>query len=196
MLSVLNDNLLVELHEQITKVGSVLLPEQSARNSHTGTVVSIGSGRETDSGERIPVCANVGDQVIFHEHNGKKVEIKGKKYLVLRDNQIEAVVTKTDDKSDLNPTGGRVVVSVIEEAEQKSPSGLLFIPTTVDNQTHSRGRVAAVGVPVTASGAKLESTLEEGQIVAYRKNAGLDLTIEGTEYVLINEDEIYGVFTE
>ena len=84
----------------------------------------------------------------------------------------------------LKPMGDRVVV-VRNEVTEKSPGGL-FIP--VNSQEKSlEARVVAVG-----PGTRVAVNIGDNVLVG--KFAGTEINIEGTEYLILREDDIIGVF--
>lgn len=91
----------------------------------------------------------------------------------------------------LRPMGDRVVV-VRNEVTEKSPGGL-FIP--VNSQEKSlEARVVAVGPGKPTSDGWTEVAVNIGDNVLVGKFAGTEINIDGTEYLILREDDIIGVF--
>ena len=59
-----------------------------------GKVVAVGTGRVLDSGERVALEVSVGDRIIFSKYAGTEVKYEGTEYLVVRENDILAVIGK------------------------------------------------------------------------------------------------------
>ena len=57
-----------------------------------GTVVAVGEGKRADNGERIPVDVKAGDRVIYGKIGGNEVKVDGEDYLLMRADDIYAVV--------------------------------------------------------------------------------------------------------
>ena len=57
-----------------------------------GTIVAVGAGKVNDKGERIPMDVQVGDVVIYGKFGGNEVKVDGEKYLLMRADDIYAVV--------------------------------------------------------------------------------------------------------
>ncbi len=89
----LDDRLVVEQHEAEDKTaGGILLPEQAKEKPQKGTVAAVGPGKLLDSGNRGPLSVKVGDEVFYAKYAGTDVEISGKKYTVLRENDVLAII--------------------------------------------------------------------------------------------------------
>lgn len=91
----LDDRLVVEQHEAEERTaGGILLPDNAKEKPTRGTVMAIGPGKMLDSGNRAPLCVKIGDQVIYGKYSGTEVDVAGKKYTVLRENDVLAVIEK------------------------------------------------------------------------------------------------------
>ncbi len=91
----LDDRLVVEQHEAEDRTaGGIVLPDNAKERPTRGTVLAVGSGRMLDTGNRAPLCVKVGDEVIYGKYSGTEVELTGKKYTVLRESDVLAVVEK------------------------------------------------------------------------------------------------------
>ena len=89
----LDDRLVVEQHEAEDKTtGGIILPEQAKEKPQKGTVAAVGPGKLLDSGNRGPLSVKVGDEVFYAKYAGTDVEISGKKYTVLRENDVLAII--------------------------------------------------------------------------------------------------------
>ena len=91
----LDDRLVVEQSEAEERTaGGILLPDNAREKPTRGKVMAIGPGKMLDSGNRAPLCVRVGDEVIYGKYSGTEVEVTGKKYTVLRENDVLAVIEK------------------------------------------------------------------------------------------------------
>ena len=90
----------------------------------------------------------------------------------------------------LKPLGDRVVVKP-KEAEEKTDSGL-YIPDSAKEKPQ-QGTVVSVGPGRTENGNKIDMTLSEGDQILYGKYAGTDVTLDGEEYLIMRESDIFGV---
>ena len=89
----LADRLVVEPSEQedITASG-IYVPETAKEKPQEGTVVASGPGRKDDDGDRIPMDVAEGDKVLYAKYAGTVVKLDDKKYLILKESDILAVL--------------------------------------------------------------------------------------------------------
>ena len=93
MLRPLGDRIVIELVESEEKTASgIVLPDSAKEKPQEGRVVAVGTGRVLESGERVALEVSVGDRIIFSKYSGTEVKYEGVEYLILRDNDILAVV--------------------------------------------------------------------------------------------------------
>jgi chaperonin GroES len=93
----------------------------------------------------------------------------------------------------IKPLGDRVVVQP-KPAEDKTESGL-YIPDSAKEKPQ-RGTVKSVGPGRVEDGTQIDMTVEEGQEVLYGKYAGTEVTLDGDEYLIMRESDIFGVIEE
>ncbi|MBY0148999.1 MULTISPECIES: co-chaperone GroES [Bacillaceae] len=93
MLRPLGDRIVIELVESEEKTASgIVLPDSAKEKPQEGRVVAVGTGRVLESGERVALEVSVGDRIIFSKYSGTEVKFEGNEYLILRENDILAVV--------------------------------------------------------------------------------------------------------
>lgn len=89
----LGDRVLVQRVEAEEKTsGGILLPESAKEKPKEGVIISIGEGRTLDSGERSTFSVSVGDRVLFTAYGGTEVKFDGTDYLIMREDDILAVI--------------------------------------------------------------------------------------------------------
>jgi chaperonin GroES len=89
----LDDRVLVEPSEaEETTMGGIILPDTAREKPQRGKVLSTGPGKLLDSGERAAMDVSAGDVVIYGKYSGTEVEFGTDKYVVLRQNDILAIV--------------------------------------------------------------------------------------------------------
>ncbi|MFA1819560.1 co-chaperone GroES [Virgibacillus oceani] len=94
MIKPLGDRVVIELVEQEEKTASgIVLPDSAQEKPQEGKVVAVGSGRVTDNGEKVALEVKEGDSIIFSKFAGTEVKYQGTEYLILRENDILAVVS-------------------------------------------------------------------------------------------------------
>jgi chaperonin GroES len=82
----------LELEEK-TK-GGIILPDTAKEKPMQGEVVAVGPGKRNEKGEVQPVDVKVGDKVLYGKYAGTEVKIEDQEYLILRENDILAVIEK------------------------------------------------------------------------------------------------------
>ncbi|MFP7299933.1 co-chaperone GroES [Neobacillus niacini] len=93
MLRPLGDRIVIELVESEEKTASgIVLPDSAKEKPQEGKVVAVGTGRVLENGERVALEVSVGDRIIFSKYSGTEVKFEGTEYLILRENDILAVV--------------------------------------------------------------------------------------------------------
>lgn len=91
----------------------------------------------------------------------------------------------------LKPLADRVVVQPAA-AEEKTKSGII-IPDTAKEKPQ-RGEVVAVGDgKVADNGTTIKPTVKVGDTVLYGKYSGTEVTIEGTDYLIMRESDIFAI---
>ncbi|QKE74733.1 co-chaperone GroES [Arthrobacter citreus] len=93
MLKPLGDRVVIELVESEEKTASgIVLPGSAQEKPQEGKIVAVGTGRVLENGERIALEVSVGDRIIFSKYSGTEVKYGGTEYLVLRENDILAII--------------------------------------------------------------------------------------------------------
>jgi chaperonin GroES len=93
----------------------------------------------------------------------------------------------------IKPLGDRVVVQP-KPADDKTESGL-YIPDSAKEKPQ-KGTVKSVGPGRVEDGTQIDMTVEEGQEVLYGKYAGTEVTLDGEEYLIMRESDIFGIIEE
>jgi chaperonin GroES len=91
----------------------------------------------------------------------------------------------------LKPLADRVVVKP-SEAEEKTAGGIILPDTAKEKPVE--GTVVAVGTGKTADDGKLiKPEVKVGDRVLYGKYSGTEVTINGEEYLIMRESDIFGI---
>jgi len=89
----LHDRIIVEAAEKEEKTaGGIILPDTAQEKPLRGKVLAVGPGKRLDSGQLAPVDVKVGDSVLYAKYGGTEVTVDGKDYIILRSDDILAVV--------------------------------------------------------------------------------------------------------
>ncbi|MCS7258178.1 MAG: co-chaperone GroES [candidate division WOR-3 bacterium] len=90
----LADRIVVERIEEEMKKGSIIIPDTAKEKPQYGKVIAVGPGRLDDKGNRIPMEVKKGDLIIFSKYSGNEVKIDDKEYLIMREDDVLAIVEK------------------------------------------------------------------------------------------------------
>ncbi|MBI5030512.1 MAG: co-chaperone GroES [Chloroflexi bacterium] len=92
----LADRVIVQPLEQDEKTASgLLLPETAKEKPQEGLVVAVGVGRwDQDGKKRVDMEVAVGDKIVFAKYSGSEIKLDEKKYLIMSEKDILAVVEK------------------------------------------------------------------------------------------------------
>jgi chaperonin GroES len=77
--------------EEVTKSG-IVIPDTAKEKPQEGIVFAVGNGRLLDSGDRSPLDVHEGDRVLFAKYGGTEFKLDGEEYLVLKENDILAII--------------------------------------------------------------------------------------------------------
>jgi chaperonin GroES len=69
-----------------------VLPEAAAEKPDMGKVIAVGNGKILEDGKVRPLDVKVGDTILFGKYSGQTVKVDGKEVLVMREDDIMAVV--------------------------------------------------------------------------------------------------------
>jgi len=88
----LGDRVLVEPldREEVTSSG-IVLPDTAKEKPQEGTVVSVGSGRVDDKGQKHALEVKAGNKVLYGKYAGTEIKVEGKEYLILSEKDILAI---------------------------------------------------------------------------------------------------------
>ena len=89
----LHDRILVErLEEKEVKKGGIIIPDTAKEKPQEARVIAVGNGKVSDEGKKIPLDVKAGDKILFGKYSGSEVKIDDKEYLILREEDILAIL--------------------------------------------------------------------------------------------------------
>jgi chaperonin GroES len=89
----LADRILVRrIEEEVSRVGSLYIPDTAKEKPQQAEVVAVGPGRVKDDGTRIPMEVAAGDKVLIGKYAGTEVKLDGVEHLILREDDVLAVI--------------------------------------------------------------------------------------------------------
>ncbi len=90
----LNDRVLVKRLEMEEKTaGGIYIPDSAKEKPMKGEIVAAGPGKLDDAGKRIKMSVKTGDSVLFAKYAGMEINIEGEEHLVMREDDILAIVS-------------------------------------------------------------------------------------------------------
>jgi len=93
MIKPLGDRVIIELVEKEEKTASgIVLPDSAQETPQEGKVVAVGSGHLNEKGDKVALEIATGDHVIYSKFAGTEVEYEGAEYLILREDDILAII--------------------------------------------------------------------------------------------------------
>ena len=91
----LHDRVIVKRLDQETKTASgLIIPDAAAEKPDQGEILAVGNGKVQDNGQVRPLEVQVGDRVLFGKYSGQAVKVDGQELLVMREEDIMAVLVK------------------------------------------------------------------------------------------------------
>ncbi|PYM19882.1 MAG: co-chaperone GroES [Candidatus Rokuibacteriota bacterium] len=89
----LHDRILVKREEEDeARAGSIIIPDTAKEKPQRGRVVAVGNGKVTEDGKRVPLDVKSNDRILFGKYSGSEVTIDGDEYLILREDDILAIL--------------------------------------------------------------------------------------------------------
>jgi len=90
----LADRVLVKRLEEAAeqKIGGIIIPDTAKEKPQEALVVAVGPGRVED-GKRVALEVKKGDKVLIGKYSGTEVKLDGEEHLILREEEILAVIS-------------------------------------------------------------------------------------------------------
>ncbi|MGH9385114.1 MAG: co-chaperone GroES [Vicinamibacterales bacterium] len=89
----LHDRILVQrIEEEEQKVGGIIIPDSAKEKPQQGKVIAVGAGKADKNGKRIPLDVQKDDTILFGKYSGQEVRVDGEDYLIMREDEVLAVI--------------------------------------------------------------------------------------------------------
>jgi chaperonin GroES len=89
----LHDRLIVRRIEEKESVrGGIIIPDTAKEKPQEGEVVAVGNGKILDNGTKLTPDVKAGDKILFGKYSGTDIKIDGEEYLILREDEVLAVL--------------------------------------------------------------------------------------------------------
>nr|WP_191989573.1 co-chaperone GroES [Ligilactobacillus salivarius] len=93
VLKPLGDRVVLKVQkEEEQSIGGIVIASNAKEKPTTGEVIAVGNGRILDNGQRVEPEVKAGQSVVFDKYAGSEVKYEGEEYLVIRENDIIAVI--------------------------------------------------------------------------------------------------------
>jgi chaperonin GroES len=90
----LEDRILVRPEDaQETTVSGIVIPDTAKEKPQEGTVLAIGPGKRSDTGDLIPMDVKDGDRVVYSKYGGTEITVDGEDLLILSARDVLAVLS-------------------------------------------------------------------------------------------------------
>ena len=89
----LHDRVIVQrLDEGEQRVGGIIIPDTAKEKPQQGKIIAAGNGKTKDDGKRIPLDVKAGDKILFGKYSGQEIKLAGEEYLIMREDEVLAVI--------------------------------------------------------------------------------------------------------
>jgi len=89
----LHDRVIVKrLDNERTTASGIVIPDSAAEKPDQGEIIAVGTGKRTEDGKILPLEVKVGEKILFGKYAGQTVKVDGEEVLVIREDEILAVI--------------------------------------------------------------------------------------------------------
>jgi chaperonin GroES len=89
----LHDRLIVRrIEEKETVKGGIIIPDTAKEKPQEGEVIAVGNGKILENGTKLALDVKAGDKILFGKYSGTDIKIDGEEYLILREDEVLAIV--------------------------------------------------------------------------------------------------------
>ncbi len=81
------------VEEEKLSAGGIVIPDSATEKPIKGSVIAVGDGKALDNGSVRAPKVKVGDQVLFGKYSGTEVKLDGTDYLVVKEDDIFAILS-------------------------------------------------------------------------------------------------------
>src|SRR5438477_10513854 len=89
----LHDRVVVKRIDEGEQVrGGIIIPDTAKEKPQQGEVIAAGQGKVLENGTRVALDVKVGDKILFGKYSGTDIKIDGEDVLILREDEVLAVL--------------------------------------------------------------------------------------------------------
>ncbi len=102
----LHDRIIVQRREEGEQhIGGIIIPDTAKEKPQQGKVVAAGNGKLKDDGTRVPLDVKAGDLILFGKYAGQEIKLEGEEYLIMKEDDVLAVVAGKTSHKPVRVTG-------------------------------------------------------------------------------------------
>ena len=91
----LEDRLLVQrVEEKEVAKGGIIIPDTAKEKPQQAKIIELGTGKSREDGKKIAFNVKKGDTVLIEKYGGNEVKIDGEEYIIIKEEDILAVLEK------------------------------------------------------------------------------------------------------
>ena len=92
----LHDRLIVRrLEDRDQTIRGIIIPDSAKEKPQRGKVLAVGLGKIREDGSRQPPDVKDGDAILFGRYSGQEIKIDGDEYLIMREDEVLAIIGST-----------------------------------------------------------------------------------------------------
>jgi chaperonin GroES len=84
--------LLRQIEGEAKTAGGIIIPDSAKEKPQEGVIVATGKGKVRDDGKLTPLDVKVGDKVLYGKYSGNEITVSGDKFVIVREEDILAVL--------------------------------------------------------------------------------------------------------
>jgi len=89
----LHDRVIIKrMEEERLSAGGIVIPDSATEKPIKGEVIAVGNGKILEDGKVRPIAVKAGDKVLFGKYSGTEVKVEGQELLVMREEDLMAVI--------------------------------------------------------------------------------------------------------
>jgi chaperonin GroES len=94
----LHDRVIIRRIEESANqtAGGLFIPDTAKEKPQEGEVIAVGAGKYKEDGTRQTLDVQAGDRVLFGKYSGSEIKLDGEEYLIMREDEVLAVIENGD----------------------------------------------------------------------------------------------------
>jgi chaperonin GroES len=80
------------IEEKETVKGGIIIPDSAKEKPQEGEVIAVGNGKILENGTKLSLDVKAGDKILFGKYSGTDIKIDGEEVLILREDEVLAVI--------------------------------------------------------------------------------------------------------